>query len=102
MALVDAQHLAGAAAPRGEPSLFRGAELLQVHIADAVLVKAGGELAFRKSRPPRRRDGAHIDQESDLRLLQRVEKGGRGRLLIADGENGFHVAVRSDPEKWRI
>ena len=90
VALENAQHFASMAAARGEPSL---AELLQMHIADAVLIKSGGELAFRKPRPPRRRDRAHVDQEPDPGPRQRIEKGARGRLLVTDGEQRFHGRI---------
>src|SRR5215831_7913568 len=90
MALENAQHPVRMPAARRKPSLFRRAELLQMQIADAVLIEPGGELAFRKPRPARCRDGTYIDQEPDLCLRQRIEKCGRGRLLIADGEQGFH------------
>jgi hypothetical protein len=92
VALENAQHLVSVTAARREPPLFRSAELLQMHIADAVLIKSGSKLAFRKSRPPRCRHGAHIDQESDSRLRQRVEKGVRGGLLVADGEQRFQLS----------
>jgi len=52
MALKNAQHLVSMTAARCEPPLFRSAELLQMHIADAALIKSGGELAFREPRPP--------------------------------------------------
>ena len=77
MALENAQHLVGMTAARCEPSLFRSAELLQMHIADAALIKSRGELAFREPRPPRCRNRAHVDQETDPRLRQRVEKDAR-------------------------
>ena len=78
MALENAQHLVSMTAARCEPPLFRSAELLQMHIADAALIKSGGELAFREPRPPRCRHRAHVHQEPDPGLGQRVEKGARG------------------------
>jgi len=90
MALENAQHLIGVTAARCQPPFFRGAQLLQMHIADAVLIEPGGELAFRKPGPPRRRDSSHVDQETGPSLRQRIEERARGRLLVADGENGFH------------
>ena len=78
MAFENAEHLVSMTAARGEPPLFRSAELLQMHIADAALIESGGKLAFRKPRPPRRRHRAHVDQEPDPRLCQRAEKGVRG------------------------
>jgi hypothetical protein len=89
MAFEDAQHLVSMATTRREPPLFRSAELLQMHIADAVLIESGGKLAFRKPRTPRRRHRTHVDQESDPRLRQRIEEGARGRVLVADGEQRF-------------
>ncbi len=78
MALENAQHLVSMTAARCEPPLFRSAELLQMHIADAALIKSGGELAFREPRPPRCRHRTHVDQEPDPRLRQRIEKGAGG------------------------
>src|SRR6266436_6410900 len=78
MALENAQHLVSTTAARGEPSLFRRAELLQMQIAYAALIEAGGKLAFREPRPPRCGDRPHIDQEPDPGLRQRIEKGARG------------------------
>src|SRR5260221_624355 len=81
MVLENAQHRVRMSAARRKPPLFRGAELLQMHIADAMLIEPGGKLTLRKPRPPRCRDGTYIDQEPDLRPRERVEKRGAGRLL---------------------
>ena len=62
MALEDAQHCIRVSTARGEPAFFRSAELLQMHIADTVLIEPSRELAFRKPRPARRRHSADIDQ----------------------------------------
>ena len=104
MALENAQHLISVTAARCESPLFRRAELLQVQIADAALIKARGKLAFRKSRPPRCCHGAHIDEEPDARLCQRAKEGVRGRLLIADSEQRFHdrVVLSSSIEKSNL
>ena len=86
MALEDAQHPICISAARCEPAFFRGTELLQMHIGDALFVEPGSKLAFREPRPARRRDGAHIDQEPDLRLRQGIEECPNRGLLVADGE----------------
>jgi hypothetical protein len=102
VALENAQHLVGMTAARCEPALFGRAEPLQVQIADAALIESRGKLAFRKPRPPRCRHGAHIDQEPDARLCQRVKKRVRCRLLVADGEQPFHDGISLSSRSPRI
>ena len=75
VALENAQHLVSMTAARCQAPLFRGAELLQMHVADAALIEPSRELAFRKSRPPRCRNRPHINQEPCTSLRQRIEKG---------------------------
>jgi hypothetical protein len=66
-------------------------------VADAALVEAGGELVLGETRPPRRGDGTHIDQQLDAGILQFIEHGFRWRLLVTDGEElrrfSGHVSI---------
>src|SRR5271165_4479131 len=95
MPFVDAQHLRGVAAARGEAAFLRRAELLQMNVGYAMRVEAGGELALGEARAARSGDGAHVDQRRNPRLGQRVEEILRGRLLVADGEERRHGFTRS-------
>ena len=91
--LENPQHLVSMTAASRQSPFFRGAKLLQMHVADAALVESSGELAFRESGPSRGRDGPDIDHERDPRLRQRIEKGACGGVLVADGEQPFHDLI---------
>src|ERR1700722_9954232 len=95
MPLVDAQHLRGVAAARGESAFLRRAELLQMHVGHAVLVEPGGELALGEARATRGGDGTHVDERRDARVGQRIEESLRSRLLVTDGEKRRHGFTRS-------
>ena len=96
--LENPQHLGSMTAASRQSPFFRGAKLLQMYVADALLIESGSELPFRESRPSRRRDGADIDHEPDPRLRQRVEKRASGCVLVADGEQPSHdlISISSD------
>src|SRR5262249_6642910 len=95
MTLEDTQHRVRMPAARRKPPLFRGAELLQMHTANGVLVVTRGEMVIRDRGPMRSRDGVHVHQEPDYRLRNGVKKCGSGRLLVSDGEQRFHGCVLS-------
>src|SRR5947209_11779413 len=80
---------------RGVAPFLRRAELLQMQVADAGFIEAGGELAFGESRAARGRDRARIHHEADLGALELADDGIGLRLLVADGEQLLHVFNRS-------
>jgi hypothetical protein len=88
MSLVDAEKRIRLSGARGEPSFLRRAELLQVQVAYAGLVEGGGKLALGETGAARGRDRAHVDDEIDLRLRERIHHGAHGRLLVADRKKG--------------
>jgi hypothetical protein len=69
MFLIDAKEIIESSAPGGEPSFLWGAEAAQVQIANAVLVKSGGELTFGKPGPARCSDRASINDERNVGAL---------------------------------
>ena len=71
---------------RGVAAFLRGAELLQMQIADAGLVETGGQLPLGEAGAARGRDRARVDDEADAGALEFVDDGGGPRLLVADGE----------------
>ena len=77
------------AAARGLPAFLRRAQCLQVDIADAALIEAGGKLVLGKAATARRGDRAHVHQELHARVLQLVQHCLLRRLLIADREEFF-------------
>ena len=60
-------------AARRVAALRRRAELLQMQIADAVLVERGGKLPLGEARLARRRHRARVDQQIDLGALEFVD-----------------------------
>ena len=86
MLVVDTPERVSVAATRRGASFRRRAELLQVDIADAVLVERRRELALGKAWPARRRDRAGIDQQFDLCALELAEHRGGLGLLVSDSE----------------
>src|SRR5262245_18801072 len=92
MALVDIEQLFQVAGA-GRVAAFLGrAELLQMQIADAGCIETRRKLALGKSRPPRGRDRARVDHEPDAGAAQFTDHRIGLRLLVADGEERFHVS----------
>src|SRR6185437_10428973 len=75
------------------PAFLRGAETLEMEIADTPLGQSGGEQALGEAGLARGGDGAHVDQQRHARGTQGVEHGGDRRALVADraqNRGGYH------------
>src|SRR6202158_1403896 len=83
------------AAARGVAAVLRRAEPAQMQIRNTSLIEPGGELVLGKPRAAGGGDGADVDQQLDAGLLEFVEHGLGGRLLIADREERVGLACHA-------
>src|ERR1044072_2615553 len=86
MLLIDVEQYLEVAGACGVAAFLRRAELLQMQVADAGLVKARRELALGESGATRGRDRARIDDQSHAGARELVDDGGGLGLFVADGE----------------
>jgi len=86
MRVEDWHHALGMTGPDSVAAGFRGAETLQMDVADAHLVQAGGKLALREAGFPGRRHGSHVDQQTDIGVFQRGQHAVDRTALVSDGQ----------------
>src|SRR5262249_20228806 len=99
----DAPKRIGIPAARRRAAFRRGAEFLQMDVANARFIERARKLTLGKSGPARGSNRAGVDQQFDLRALEFTENGGRLCLLVADCEERprlrrFHLGSGLGPD----